>query len=284
MIVYAYSKINLGLDVIGKRDDGYHELRMIMQTLTLCDTLELIQNDDGGICMSCSDESLPLDDSNLCVKAAKLLNDEFNLDMNISINLTKRIPVAAGMAGGSADCAAVLIGLNDIYNLKLSLEDLCKRGVKLGADVPYCIKKGTALAEGIGDRLTKLPPMPDYPVLIAKPKESVSTGFVYKNLKIDMLDHPNIDAQIEAINDGNIEKICNSMGNVLETVTIPAVPSISKIKKSMIDNGAIGSMMSGSGPTVFGIFRDEKSLENAKISIEKMNTCNIVCSSRFLNV
>jgi len=236
----GYSKINLGLDVIRKREDGYHDLRMIMQTLQLRDVIDIqIEDSDSlEIKMTCTDNSLCLDESNLCVKAASLLLNEFNISSKVTINLEKNIPIAAGMAGGSADAAAVLIGINDMFKLGLSKEELMERGVKIGADVPYCIMRGTALAEGIGEKITKLKPLVNYPIVIAKPPEVVSTGYVYSNLKIDELDHPNIDEQIEAINNEDIEGIAKAMGNVLETVTIPALPVISDIKKIMMDKAA----------------------------------------------
>lgn len=284
MELKAYSKINLGLDVLRKREDGYHDLRMIMQTLNLHDTVEINRRDDKKIHMICSDASLPCDESNLCVKAAKLLIDEFDLEYGVDIHLTKRIPVAAGMAGGSTDAAAVLEGINEMFQLGLSQDDLMKRGVKLGADIPYCIMKGTALAEGIGDILTRLPAIVDYPVLIAKPEEGVSTGFVYGNLKIEELVHPDIDGQIEGIKNQDIKMICDKMGNVLQTVTIPACPIIDDIKKCMMDNGAINSMMSGSGPTVFGIFPDEESCNEAAKLIEEKGYCNQIYKTSFYNV
>ncbi len=274
----GYSKINLGLDVIRKREDGYHDLRMIMQTLQLRDVIDIqIEDSDSlEIKMTCTDNSLCLDESNLCVKAASLLLNEFNITSKVTINLEKNIPIAAGMAGGSADAAAVLIGINDMFKLGLSKEELIKRGVKIGADVPYCIMRGTALAEGIGEKITKLKPLVNYPIVIAKPPEGVSTGYVYSNLKIDELDHPNIDEQIEAINNEDIEGIAKAMGNVLETVTIPALPVISDIKKIMMDKGAYNSMMSGSGPTVFGIFPNEHQASRAVSALKKSGLCDRV--------
>ena len=200
---------------------------------------------------------LPTNENNLVYKAAKLLMDEFDIKEGVSIQLKKRIPVAAGMAGGSTDGAAVLWGMNQMYGLGLSRQELMERGVKLGADVPYCVQRGTALAEGIGERLSVLPSMPKCTILIAKPGISVSTKFVYENLHANDLkpeQHPDVDSMIEAMKEKNLDLLCERMGNVLETVTIPAYPVIQEIKKHMMACGAAGAMMSGSGPTVFGIF------------------------------
>ena len=253
----ALAKINLGLDVLRRREDGYHEVKMIMQTIGLHDDLEIRKTKTPGIQVKTNLYYLPTNENNLVYKAAKLLMDEFQIQDGVSIQLKKRIPVAAGMAGGSSDGAAVLWGINQMYGLGLSMQALMERGVRLGADVPYCIQRGTALAEGIGEKLSVLPPMPKCTILIAKPGISVSTKFVYENLHANDLkpeQHPDVDSMIEAMSQKDLGLLCSRMGNVLETVTIPAYPVINEIKRTMMDNGAIGSMMSGSGPTVFGIF------------------------------
>ena len=253
----ALAKINLGLDVLRRREDGYHEVKMIMQTIGLHDDLEIRKTKTPGIQVKTNLYYLPTNENNLVYKAAKLLMDEFQIQDGVSIQLKKRIPVAAGMAGGSSDGAAVLWGINQMYGLGLSMQALMERGVRLGADVPYCIQRGTALAEGIGEKLSVLPPMPKCTILIAKPGISVSTKFVYENLHANDLkpeQHPAVDSMIEAMRQKDLGLLCSRMGNVLETVTIPAYPVINEIKRTMMDNGAIGSMMSGSGPTVFGIF------------------------------
>ena len=253
----ALAKINLGLDVLLRREDGYHEVKMIMQTIGLHDDLEIRKTKTPGIQVKTNLYYLPTNENNLVYKAAKLLMDEFQIQDGVSIQLKKRIPVAAGMAGGSSDGAAVLWGINQMYGLGLSMQALMERGVRLGADVPYCIQRGTALAEGIGEKLSVLPPMPKCTILIAKPGISVSTKFVYENLHANDLkpeQHPDVDSMIEAMRQKDLGLLCSRMGNVLETVTIPAYPVINEIKRTMMDNGAIGSMMSGSGPTVFGIF------------------------------
>ena len=253
----ALAKINLGLDVLRRREDGYHEVKIIMQTIGLHDDLEIRKTKTPGIQVKTNLYYLPTNENNLVYKAAKLLMDEFQIQDGVSIQLKKRIPVAAGMAGGSSDGAAVLWGINQMYGLGLSMQALMERGVRLGADVPYCIQRGTALAEGIGEKLSVLPPMPKCTILIAKPGISVSTKFVYENLHANDLkpeQHPDVDSMIEAMRQKDLGLLCSRMGNVLETVTIPAYPVINEIKRTMMDNGAIGSMMSGSGPTVFGIF------------------------------
>lgn len=253
----ALAKINLGLDVLRRREDGYHEVKMIMQTISLYDELELRKVKQPGIQVKTNLYYLPTNENNLVYRAAKLLMEEFGIAEGISINLHKKIPVAAGMAGGSSDAAAVLWGVNQMYGLGLSRKDLMERGVRLGADVPYCVLRGTALAEGIGEKLSVLPSMPKCYILIAKPGISVSTKFVYENLHANDLrpeQHPDVDAMIDAMKKKDLPLLASRMGNVLETVTVPAYPVIDKIKTCMMDSGALGAMMSGSGPTVFGIF------------------------------
>lgn len=260
----ALAKINLGLDVVMRREDGYHEVRMIMQTIHLYDRLDIKRTKEPGIQIQTSLSFLPVNENNLIYKAAKLLMDEFSITDGVSVKLDKRIPVAAGMAGGSTDAAAMLIGVNRLFSLGLTKRQLMERGVQIGADVPYCIMRGTALAEGIGEALSPLPPMVKCPVLIAKPSISVSTKFVYQNLKLDDTTiHPDIDRLIDDIKAKNLHDIAAHMGNVLETVTIPNYPVIDEIKKHMLSNGAVGAMMSGSGPTVFGLFDDEDTAKKA---------------------
>lgn len=260
----ALAKINLGLDVVRRREDGYHEVRMIMQTIQLYDRLDIKRTQEPGIQIQTNLSFLPVNENNLIYKAAKLLMDEFSITDGVSVKLDKRIPVAAGMAGGSTDAAAMLIGVNRLFSLGLAKRQLMERGVQIGADVPYCIMRGTALAEGIGEALSPLPPMVKCPVLIAKPSISVSTKFVYQNLKLDDTTiHPDIDRLIDDIKAKNLHDIAAHMGNVLETVTIPNYPVIDEIKKHMLSNGALGAMMSGSGPTVFGLFDNEDTAKKA---------------------
>lgn len=260
----ARAKINLGLDVVRKREDGYHEVRMIMQTINLYDKITLKLQQEPGIQVKTNLNYLPVNEDNLVYKAAKLLMDEFQVEKGLQIDLNKYIPVAAGMAGGSSDAAAVLVGTNRMFGLGLTKRQLMERAVKIGADVPYCVMRGTALAEGIGEKLTPLPAMPKCHILIAKPKVYVSTKFVYGNLRANELkEHPDIDGQVEALKSGDLKKLAALMGNVLETVTIPEYPVIEEIKQIMMQKGALNAMMSGSGPTVFGLFDDEEAAKKA---------------------
>ena len=260
----AYGKINLGLDVVRRREDGYHEVRMIMQTVRVYDAIELNRTEEEGIRLSTNLYYLPDNENNLGYRAAKLLMDEFGIRDGVEIKMKKFIPVAAGMAGGSSDAAAVLFGVNKMFGLGLSKQELMERGVRLGADVPYCIMRGSALAEGIGEILTPLPSLPKCFVLIAKPPINVSTKFVYTNLRANELTcHPDIDGQIRALQDGDLEAVCKKMGNVLETVTIPENPVIQTLKDKMMEMGADGSLMSGSGPTVFGLFTNQTAAQAA---------------------
>ncbi len=260
----ALAKINLGLDVVRRREDGYHEVRMIMQTIHLYDKLHIVKEKESGIRITSNLSYVPTNENNLVYKAGKLLMDEFQIEEGVSVDLMKRIPVAAGMAGGSSDAAAMLYGMNEIFGLGLTRRQLMERGVKIGADVPYCLMRGTALAEGIGEKLTQLSPMVKCPVLIAKPQISVSTKFVYENLKLtEETSHPDIDLLLHDIENGELHAIANHMGNVLETVTIPNYPVIAQIKEKMLQDGAINSMMSGSGPTVFGLFENEETAKKA---------------------
>jgi 4-diphosphocytidyl-2-C-methyl-D-erythritol kinase len=227
----ALAKINLGLDVVRRREDGYHEVRMVMQTIHLYDKLDIKKTTESGIAIASNLSYVPTNENNLVYKAGKLLMDEFDIKEGVSVYLHKRIPVAAGMAGGSTDAAAMLYGMNQIFDLGLSRKDLMERGVKIGADVPYCLMRGTALAEGIGEKLTSIPPMVKCPVLIAKPAISVSTKFVYENLKLNEdTVHPDIDQLLADIKVKYLHAITGHMGNVLESVTIPEYPIIAEIK------------------------------------------------------
>lgn len=280
----AMAKVNLGLDVLRKREDGYHDLRMVMQSVDLYDRICLKRRDLPGIQMRTNLYSLPVNEGNLAYRAAKLLMEEFQIREGLSIDLEKHIPVAAGLAGGSSDGAAVLVGVNRIFDLGLSLTELQERGVKLGADIPYCLLRGTALAEGIGERLTPLPKAPETWVVLAKPKVHVSTGFVYGNLRANELkDHPDIEGQVEAIRRGDLYGMADKMGNVLETVTVPAFPVIEEIKDIMKRCGAVNAMMSGSGPTVFGLFDDREKAGAAYDRLVKGSKAKQVFLTRFFN-
>ena len=281
----AYGKINLGLDVIRKRPDGYHEVKMVMQTVSLYDSLRLKKKEEPGIEVRTNLPFLPTGPDNLVYRAAELLLKEFGIGEGLFIDLYKKIPVAAGMACGSSDAAAVLVGVNRLFKLRLSRIGLMERGVSLGADIPYCIMRGTALAEGIGEKLTKLPPMPDCAILLAKPPISVSTRFVYGNLRADSLPwHPDIDGMTEALAEGSLSGITARLGNVLETVTIPAHPQIQKIKDVMSENGAEAALMSGSGPTVFGIFKDKETAGRAGRKLRSAGLAKQIYTVRPFNV
>lgn len=271
IVLKSYGKINLGLDVLRRRPDGYHEVKMVMQTVGLYDILTMEKIAEDKISMSCNLSFLPTDDRNLVYRAAALIKERYQIQTGVKIDLKKRIPVAAGMAGGSSNCAAALNGMNQLFDLDLSKEELCELGVTLGADVPYCIWGGTALAEGIGEKLTRIEPMPKCYILIAKPGISVSTAFVYKNLKLDQLErHPDIDGMIGCLKQEDLRGICDRLENVLETVTIPEYPIIQKVKEHLMDHDAMGALMSGSGPTIFGIFSDKKAANRALESLRSI--------------
>lgn len=273
MKLKAFAKINLGLDVIGRREDGYHQVRMIMQTIRMFDQLEIEKSSTPGIRLSVNLPYVPTDAGNLVYRAASLLMEEFSISEGVEIRLNKFIPVAAGMAGGSSDAAATLVGLNRLFDLGLSRQELMERGLKLGADVPYCVMGGTALAEGIGEKLTRISPLPPCYILIGKPGVSVSTKFVYTNLKLDgHTVHPDIDGILDALKAGNLQGVTENMGNVLESVTIPRHPVIEQIKDLMKEEGALNALMSGSGPTVFGIFDD---IDTARKAQQKLKDSHL---------
>lgn len=258
----AYAKINLGLDVIRKREDGYHEVKMIMQTVDICDTLTFEKREDEELHIYTDNQKLPCDEHNLIYKGAMVLFEETGRRIGADIVLNKRIPIAAGMAGGSTDAAAAMLALNEMMGQPLTKEQLMKIAVKVGADVPYCIMGGTALSEGIGEKLTPLTPPPKAHLLVAKPDIDVSTAFVYGNLKLqEIKKHPDIDGMEEALKRGDLKGITDRMENVLETVTIPAHPVIGEIKEICMAEGAMNALMSGSGPTVFAVFDKKEDVE-----------------------
>ena len=264
MRLRALAKINLGLDILRKREDGYHEVRMIMQTIQMYDVLKMNKVKKPGISLSVNYPYIPSDERNLVYKAAKLLMDEFQVKEGVDICLEKFIPVAAGMAGGSSDAAAAMGGINRLFKLGLSERELMDRAVNIGADVPYCIMRGTALAEGIGEKLTRIAQIPDCFVLIGKPGISVSTKMAYESLQLDKISsHPDIDGMIKDIENGDLLTMTEKMGNVFEPGIIEKYPVIGEIKNLMEDNGALKAMMSGSGPTGFGIFDDREKMEAA---------------------
>lgn len=264
MLIKANAKINLALDVLGERPNGYHDVKMIMQSVDLYDELNIEKAGDSSIIITCENNELECNESNLIYKAAKRIMEYVGRDDGVRIELTKNIPIAAGMAGGSTDAAATLVGLNQLFNYGLSNEELREIGVKLGADIPFCIEGGTYLSEGIGEILTPVEPAPDCYLVIAKPDISVSTKFVYDNLILDEhTPHPDVDAMLDAIKAGNLMDVCGNLGNILELVTVDAYPVIADIKRILLEEGAINSLMSGSGPTVFGIFDSKDKAEKA---------------------
>ncbi len=263
-VTKAFAKINLSLDVLGKLENGYHEVQMVMQTVSVFD-LVTVEKTDSGIQLTTNLPYLPTDRGNIAYKAAEEFFNHTGIKSGVKIDISKRIPVGAGLAGGSSNASAVLKAMNKLYNTGLSLKELCSIGVKLGADVPYCVLGGTRLAEGIGEKLSPLPKIPRCSILLVKPAFSISTKTVYE--KIDSCtDYKRPDTQnlIDGLHEGNLEKIVSSMGNVLEEVSIPEYPILQNVKKELAELGAIGAQMSGSGPTVFGIFTDHNLACEAK--------------------
>ncbi len=267
--VKGYAKINLGLDVTGKLENGYHLLRSVMQQIDIYDTVELagvrngysepVENkdiDDAGlqITLTSNSDEVPLDQTNLAFKAAKLLTEQDGIKEGVHIHIIKRIPVAAGLAGGSTDAAAVLLGMNELFGLGHSKEELQELGISLGADVPFCVAGKTALAEGIGERLTLIETMPEMYIVVAKPSIGVSTKYVYENLRLEQVVHPDMDRILAAMKQKDLKAMTGLLGNVLESVTMERYPLIRELKEAMLETGAEGSLMSGSGPTVFGVF------------------------------
>lgn len=264
----ARAKINFTLDVLRKRTDGYHEVEMIMQTVALRDHLTLELLAEKRIELECGNSIVPCDESNLAWKAARLMLDEYAPDAGVRISLKKNIPIAAGLAGGSADAAAVILGLNELLGLKRSREQLQEIGVRIGADVPFCIQGGTALAQGIGEKLTVIKPAPKMNILLYNPGYGVSTKEVYSRLNIkNIRERPTTSAMIDTIERQDIRSIARGLCNVLEPVAFELHPELSEVKKQFKNYGALGSLMSGSGPTIFGIFESEKDAKSAACRI-----------------
>lgn len=264
----AYGKINLGLDVVGRRPDGYHLVKMILQTVDLFDEV-VVRRQEEGITVKTNKPFLPCDERNLAYKAAKLMLEHFGLSGGIRIDIGKNIPVAAGMAGGSTDAAAVMQAIVELYGLKADAAELDALAVKLGADVPFCLRKGTYLAEGIGEVLTELPPMPHCHCLLVNPGFGVSTKKVYERIDaIKEPHHPDIDRIIRGLEQNSAADVAASIGNILELAVIPDHPVIGEIKERMVEYGALSAMMSGSGATVFGLYRDRKQRDEAYMAFE----------------
>ena len=261
----ARAKINLGLDVCRRLENGYHEVKMVMQTVDIYDELSLKKREDSDIVLLVnSGDDLGTLEDNLIYKAAKRMREHYGLNQGIEIYLKKNIPVAAGMAGGSADAAATMLGINELFALGRSKEELMELALPLGADIPFCIMGGTALAEGIGEKLTPLPAPPDAVLLVVKPPIMVSTGKVYQSLDLkELKKHPDIDGMVAAIRDSDLKGIVQRMENVMETVTEAEFPIITDIKRMMTGNGALNAMMSGSGPSIFGVFMDRTTATDA---------------------
>lgn len=275
--IAAHAKINLSLDVLGKREDGYHDLRMIMQTVSLHDTVQL-EAVPGGISLECNSRWVPQDETNIAWKAAGILMSRQGIKRGVAIKIVKRIPIAAGLAGGSTDAAAVLRGMNELFSLGLDYDELRRLGKQVGADVPYCVSGGTKLAEGIGERLTVLPDFSGVDIVLVKPKIGVSTAWVYGNLLISEIaesDRPDTNLLGQALMQRDIKTVARNMKNVLEKVTIPKYGIVQEAKDRLLEMGALGSMMSGSGPTVFGIFSDSNAAAEAwgKLSADRRWQC-----------
>ncbi|ANU20855.1 4-(cytidine 5'-diphospho)-2-C-methyl-D-erythritol kinase [Planococcus plakortidis] len=256
LYVKAPAKINLTLDVLYKRPDNYHEIEMIMTTVDLADRIGL-QGTAKGIHIQSADRFVPNDSRNLAYQAAQLIKDTFNIKTGVIISLDKQIPVAAGLAGGSSDAAATLKGLNELWQLNLSLDELAELGAKIGSDVSFCVYGGTALATGRGEVIEELPAPPHCWVILAKPSLGVSTADVYGAFDPDKADHPDTQAMIAALREGDYEAMCDNLGNALESVTMNMHPEVGQIKEHMLKFGADAVLMSGSGPTVFGLVNQE---------------------------
>ncbi|TDB47794.1 MULTISPECIES: 4-(cytidine 5'-diphospho)-2-C-methyl-D-erythritol kinase [Bacillaceae] len=257
LMVKAPAKINLSLDVLHKRTDGYHEVKMVMTTIDLADRIELSEREDGRIVIYSHNRFVPDDQRNLAYQAAQLLKKRYKVDKGVNILIDKQIPVAAGLAGGSSDAAATLRGLNKLWDLGLSLDMLAELGAEIGSDVSFCVYGGTALATGRGEVIKHIEAPPNCWVILAKPEIGVSTADVYRNLKVQNVSHPNVEGMIKAIDTGDYEKMCQSVGNVLEEVTLKMHPEVSLIKEQMKRFGADAVLMSGSGPTVFGLVQHD---------------------------
>ena len=279
----AYGKINLGLDVIRKRPDGYHDLDMIMQMVDVYDDVIIEKKAGEEIVVKADAAVLSNGKDNLAYMAAKMLFDEFGIKSGVEITIHKRIPIAGGMAGGSSDCATTLIGINEMFNLGLSKQQLMERGVKLGADVPYCVLGGTAIARGIGEVLTPLPTPQQCHVIIAKPPISVSTAYVYGHIRPDEITkRPDIEQMTLAIKEQDLNKLSDLLYNVMEEVTVSEYPVIEKLKSIMLENGALNSIMSGSGPTVFGLFDDRKKAQAAMKALDSKELTEQLYLTKFI--
>ncbi|HWO94943.1 MAG TPA: 4-(cytidine 5'-diphospho)-2-C-methyl-D-erythritol kinase [Bacillus sp. (in: firmicutes)] len=261
LMVKAPAKINLSLDVLHKRSDGYHEVKMVMTTIDLADRVELAERYDQKIMIHSHDRYVPDDHRNLAYQAAQLLKERFCINKGVTISIVKNIPVAAGLAGGSSDAAATLRGLNKLWDLNLSLDELASLGAEIGSDVSFCVYGGTALATGRGEIIEHIDTPPNCWVILAKPEIGVSTAEVYKNLSLSSVKHPDVEAMVQAISEKDYPKMCESVGNVLENVTLNMHPEVALIKEQMKRFGADAVLMSGSGPTVFGLVQYDSRMQ-----------------------
>ena len=283
--LFAKAKINLALDVVERLDSGYHNLEMIMQTIGLSDTIEIKKTFTNDIKLKTNVYWLPTDYTNLVYKVAKYLKDKYNIKYGIHIELNKKIPSCAGLGGGSADCAATLIGIRNLFGLKISNNKLLDISKNFGADVPFCLKRGTCLAEGIGEKLTPLNKMPNCYILVVKPNINISTSVIFENLDLSKIkERPDIEKIIYYIDKNDIEGVSKNLCNVLESVSIEKYPIIKQIKENMLENGALGSLMSGSGSAVFGIFKNKKQMAIAKNNIERTLNIKEVFTTKPFNI
>lgn len=275
----ANAKINLGLDVVRKREDGYHDLRMVMETITLHDKLRLKKIRKKEVLLKTNLPYLPTDERNLVVQIIQYIRDIYKIETGVFADLYKVIPVGAGLAGGSADAAQTILGMNELFDLKLTMDEMLMMGVKFGADIPYCIKGGAMLAEGIGEQLTTIHQPMCLELVVVKPKVSVSTPYVFKQLKANEIsNHPDIDGLIKALNESDLDQVVAHMGNVLETVTFEGYPQVLAVKEAIMASGAKGALMSGSGSAVFGIYNSREDCKRAA----KVLSANTLVRSAFV--
>ncbi len=274
-IMESYGKVNLALDILYKRDDGYHELRSIMQRISLKDRL-IFQEIDKGIVIECDNKDLPINNSNLVYRAWEKLVEATGVDKGVKVIIEKNIPLAAGLAGGSSNAATTLIALNQLWKTNLSENDLMTIGKELGADVPFCVIGGTALAQGIGEKLSKLKAFSDKHILLCNPNIAISTEYAYSKLEFSN-QRIDIEGMISSIEADDLKSVAEKMGNTMESSIIREYPIIEKIKGIMVDNGALGSLMSGSGSTVFGLYEDQEKMKFTQNKLleftDKVYTC-----------
>lgn len=282
LLVKAPAKINLTLDVLEKRKDGYHEVEMVMTTIDLADRLELTQIPQDQVAIVSRNRFVPADERNLAYQAATLMKERYGVKKGVEISINKVIPVAAGLAGGSSDAAATLRGLNELWGLGLSMEELAELGAEIGSDVSFCVHGGTALAKGRGEKIQRLPAPPACWVVLAKPSIGVSTSEIYRGVDVDKVRHPDTQAMVAALHNGNYEEVCARMGNALEGVTLSMYPEVRHIKKQMERFGADSVLMSGSGPTVFGLVRHDSRMQRVYNGLRGF--CDQVFAVRMLGV